>query len=106
MEADYPNQMHGRLGQKVVADRLQGLALLHRHQFGSVTGRSATGAAHRVVTRAQRWMGAGRAVGWNFGDVKEGSQNVREEDVIIVLEKSREGTIGSHGSGNLFWQKV
>jgi len=81
----------GKLGEKVVADRLQESGLLHRHQFGSVKGRSATEAALRVVTRAQRCMAAEGAVGWNFWDVKGGFQNVREEDVIRELEKSEEG---------------
>ena len=81
----------GKLGEKVVADRLQESGLLHRHQFGSVKGRSATKAALRVVTRAQRCMAAEGAVGWNFWDVKGGFQNVREEDVIRELEKSEEG---------------
>jgi len=53
----------GKLGEKVVADRLQESGLLHRHQFGSVKGRSATEAALRVVTRAQRYMAAEGAVG-------------------------------------------
>jgi len=75
----------------VVADRLQESGLLYRHQFGSVKGRSATEAALRVVTRAQRCMAAEGAVGWNFWDVKGGFQNVREEDVIRELEKSEEG---------------
>jgi len=62
----------GKLGEKVVADRLQESGLLHRHHFGSVKGRSATEAALRVVTRAQRCMAAEGAVGWNFWDVKGG----------------------------------
>jgi len=42
-----------KLYEKVVADRLQESGLLHRHQFGSVKGRSAMEAVLRVVTRAQ-----------------------------------------------------
>jgi len=75
----------------VGADRLQKSGLLHRHQSGSVNGRSATEVALRVVTRAQRCMVAEGAVGWNFWDVKGGFQNVRGEDVIRELEKSEEG---------------
>jgi len=41
-----------KLGEKVVADRLQESSLLHRYQFGSVKGRSATEVALRVITRA------------------------------------------------------
>ena len=44
-------------------DGLQELGLLHRYQFGSVKGRSATEAAIRVVTRAKRCMVAEEAVG-------------------------------------------
>jgi len=61
-----------KLGEKVVADRLQESSLLYRHQFGLVKGRLATEAALRVVTRAQRCMAAEGAVGWNFWDVKGG----------------------------------
>jgi len=75
----------------VVADRLQESGLLHRHQFRSVKGRSATEAALKVVIRVQRCMAAEGAVGWNFWDVKGGFQNVREEDGIKELEKSEEG---------------
>jgi len=81
----------GKLGEKMVADKLQELGLLYRYQFGSVKGRSATEAALRVVTRAQRYMAAEGVVGWNFWDVKGGFQNVREEDMIRELEKSQEG---------------
>jgi len=81
----------GKLGEKVVADRLQESGLVHRHQFGSVKGRSATEVALRVVTRVQRCMVVEGAVGWNFWDVKGGFQNVREENVIRELEKSEEG---------------
>jgi len=81
----------GWLGEKVVADRLQESGLLHRYQFGSVKGRSATEVALRVVTRAQRCMAAEGVVGRNFRDVKGGFQNVREEEVIRELEKSEEG---------------
>jgi len=41
--------------------------------------------------KAQRYMTRGGAVGWSLWDVKEGFQNVREEDVIKELEKSEKG---------------
>ena len=41
----------GKLGEKVVVDELQQAGLLHRHQFGSVKGRSAIDAVFREVTR-------------------------------------------------------
>jgi len=81
----------GKLGEKVVAGRLQESGLLHRHQFGLFKGRSATEAARRVVMRAQRCMAAERAVGWNIWDMKGGFQNLMKEDVIRELEKSEEG---------------
>ena len=61
-----------KLGQKVVADVLQGCGLLHKYQFGSVKGRSATEAALRTVTRAQRCLAKEGVVGWGFWDVKGG----------------------------------
>ena len=81
----------GKLGEKVVADRLQESGLLHRHQLGTVKGRSAMEAALRVITKAQRCMAGEGGVGWNFWDVKGGFQNVREQDVVKELEKSEEG---------------
>jgi len=81
----------GKLGEKVVADCLQESGLLHRHIFGSVKGRSATEAALRVVTKAQRCLARGGRVGWAFWDVKGGFQNVRKVDVIRQLRKSEEG---------------
>ena len=56
----------GKLGEKVVADELQDCGLLHKYQFGSVKGRSATEAALKTVTRAQRCLVKGGAVGWGF----------------------------------------
>ena len=79
------------MGEKVVANRLQESGLLHRHQFESVKGRSVTEAALQVVTKAQRCMARGGAVGWGLWDVKGRFQNVWEEDVIRELEKSEEG---------------
>ena len=81
----------GKLGEKVVANRLQESELLHKHQFGSVKGRSAIEAALWVVTKAQWCMARGVAVGWRLWDVKEGFQNVQEEDIIRELEKSEKG---------------
>jgi len=81
----------GKLGEKVVAERLQEAGLFHRHQFGSVKGRSAVEAALQVITRAQKYMGSRGAVGWAFWDLKGGFQNAMEEDVLRQLEKSEEG---------------
>ena len=46
----------GKLGEKVVAEELQQANLLHRHQFGSVKGRSVIDAVFREVTRVQRCL--------------------------------------------------
>ena len=81
----------GNLGEKVVADVLQGCGLFHKHQFGSVKGRSATKAVLRTVTRAQRYLANGEAVRWGFWNVKGGFQNIRKEDVIKELERSKKG---------------
>ena len=44
---------NGKLGEKVVAEELQGYGLLHKHQFRSVKERLAMEAALRTVTREQ-----------------------------------------------------
>ena len=46
----------GKLGEKVVVEELQQANLLHRHQFGSVKGRSAIDAVFREVTRVPRCL--------------------------------------------------
>ena len=43
----------GKLGEKVLADELRQADLIHRHQFGSVKGRSGIDAVFREVTRVQ-----------------------------------------------------
>ena len=43
-----------KLGEKVVADELQEAGLFHRHQYGSIKGRSAVEPVFREVVRAQR----------------------------------------------------
>ena len=53
--------------------------------------RLATEAVLRTVTRAQRCLAKGGAVGWGFWDVKGGFQNVKEQDVLKEIEKSEEG---------------
>ena len=70
---------------------LQGCGLLHKHEFGSVKGRSATEAALRTVTSTQQCLAKGGAVGWGFWNTKGGFQNIRDKDVIRELEKSKEG---------------
>lgn len=88
-----------------MANVLQGCGLLHKHQFRSENGRSATEAALRTVTRAQWWLAKGGAVGWGFWDVKGGIQNVREENVIKELESHKKGKCGVRGSEGLLGQE-
>lgn len=57
-----------KLGEKVVADRLQ---------FGSVKRRSAIEAVAKVVRKAERCLPKGGKVGWNFWDGKAGFQGRR-----------------------------
>ena len=67
-----------KLGEKVVADRLQecGDALFHHLQFGSVKGRSATDVLYKAVRTPRKVLDGGGSVGWGFWDVKGGFQNV------------------------------
>ena len=68
----------GKLGEKVVADRIQdfGGELFHHLQFGSVRGRSTVDVLYRSVMRARSHMNEWGGVGWGFWDVKGGFQNV------------------------------
>ena len=56
----------GKLGEKVVADKLQESGSLHWEQYGGVRGRSATEAVFRQVVRAQRCLEKGGKVGWGM----------------------------------------
>ena len=78
----------GKLGEKVVADRIQdyGKDLFHHLQFGSVRGRSAIDVLYRSVVRARKCLAAGGAVGWGFWDVKGGFQNVVGSEVLGCLD--------------------
>ena len=81
----------GKLGEKVVAEELQQANLLHRHQFGSVKGRSAIDAVFREVTRVQQCLSNKGSAGWGLWDVKGGFQNVREQEVLKRMDKSKHG---------------
>ena len=85
----------GKLGEKVVADRLQdcGDSLFHHLQFGLVKGRSATDVLYKAVKTAMKVLDGGRSVGWGFWDVKGGFQNVVGEEVlgsVSVVEECRQ----------------
>ena len=58
----------GKLGEKVVANRIQdyGDGLFHQLQYGSVRGRSAIDVLDRSVGRARNCMGGGGSVGWGL----------------------------------------
>ena len=90
----------GKLGEKVVADRIQdfGGDLFHRLQFGSVRGRSAVDVLYRSVVKARACIDEGGSVGWGFWDVKGGFQNVVPvgEEVLGLLG-GVEGTQGLCG---------
>src|SRR5258706_1725937 len=84
-----------KLGEKVVADELQEAGLFHRHQYGSVKGRSAVEPVFREVVRAQRALAKGGRVAWGMWDVSGGFQNAREEAVVLrcqASEKARRWT--------------
>ena len=88
----------GKLGEKVVADRIQAFGgdLFHRLQFGSVKGRSAVDGLYRSVVKARRCINEGGDVGWGFWDVKGGFQNVVGGEVLSCLADV-EGTRGLCG---------
>ena len=85
----------GKLGEKVVGDRIQdfGGHLFHRLQYGLVRGRSAVDVLYRSVVRARRCIDGGGSVGWGFWDVKGGFQNVAGGGVLECLSEV-EGTRG------------
>ena len=74
----------GKLGEKVVADRIQeeGSSILHHQQYGSVRGRSAVDVLYKSVVRARQCLDNGGSVGWAFWDIKGGFQNVRSAEVL------------------------
>ena len=74
----------GKLGEKVVADRIQeeGNSILHHQQYGSVRGCSAVDIPYKSVVKARQCLDHGGSVGWDFCDVKGGFQNVRSADVL------------------------
>ena len=81
-----PNLMNcmGKLGEKVVADRIQeeGSSILHHQQYGSVRGRAAVDVPYKSVVKARQCLENEGSVGWAFWDVKGGFQNVRSVEVL------------------------
>ena len=79
----------GKIGEKVVADRIQmeGRSLLHHQQYGSVRGRSAVDVLYQSVVKARQFRDGGGSVGWTFWDVKGGFQNARSAEVLARMER-------------------
>ena len=77
----------GKLGEKVVADRIQeeGSSILHHQQYGSVRGRSAVDVLYKSVVKASQCLVNRGSVGWAFWDVKGGFQNVRSAEVLNMI---------------------
>ena len=77
----------GKLGEKVIADRIQddGGQILHHQQYGSVRGRSAVDVLYKWVVRTRRCLEDRGSVGWAFWDVKGGFQNVQSTEVLSRL---------------------
>ena len=78
----------GKLGEKVVADRIQveGRSLLHHQQYGSGRGRSAVDVLYKSVIKARQYLDGGSSVGWAFWGVKEGFQHVQSAEVMTRME--------------------
>lgn len=57
-----------KLGEKVVADRIQavGKQILHHQQYGSVRGRSAVDVLYKSVVTARECLENQGSVGWAF----------------------------------------
>ena len=74
----------GKLGEKVVADRIQeeGSSILHHQQYGSVLGCSAVEVLYKLVVKARQCLEHRGSVGWAFWDVQEGFQNVQSAEVL------------------------
>ena len=77
-----------KLGEKVVADRIQeeGSSILHHQQYGSVRGHSAGDVLYKSVVRARQSLEGGGSVGWAFWEVRGGFQNVRSAEVLARME--------------------
>ena len=78
----------GKIGEKVVANRLQEAGLLHTLQFGSVKERSAMDAVVRVVTRAQRTLARGGGAGAVMEDVKGAFNIVKRKKLLMQMEST------------------
>ena len=78
----------GKLGEKVVADELQGADLLHRGQFRGVKGRSALEGVFQVVTKERRCKESGGNAAWGSWDVSGGFQNFIPTQVLERINRT------------------
>lgn len=76
----------GKLAEKVVADELQEIVYLHRHQFGAVKGRSAIDALARVTTIAQKSLRSGKQVTAKFKDVRSAFGATRLQGLLEAIK--------------------
>ena len=88
-----------------MVDELSQAGLLHRHQFGSVKGRTAIDALLHDVIRVQRHLSGGGKAGWGFWDVKVGYQNVKKDMVARRLQETEEGKRWSGCISKFFRQR-
>ena len=74
----------GKLGEKVVADRIQDFSgeLFHHLQYGSVRGRSAVDVLYKSVRGAHKCVDGGGSMRWGFWEVKGEFQNVVGDEVL------------------------
>ena len=82
----------GKVGEKVVAGRLQEAGLLHPLQFGSIKGRSAMDAVVRVVTEAQKTLVRGGSAGAVMEDVKGAFNIVRRRRLLEQFGSTDRGS--------------
>ena len=81
----------GKLGEKVVVDKIQDCRrdVFHHLQFVLVRGRLAVDVLYQSVVRVRRYLDAGGIVGWGFWDIKGGFQNVMGSEVLGCLNGVR-----------------
>ena len=77
----------GKLGEKVVAGKIQGQGewVLHDQQFGSVRRRSGIDVLYKSVMEVRKCLKHMGSFGWAFWDVKGGFQNVRSAQELARM---------------------
>ena len=69
---------------------LRGSVLFHKHQFGSVKGRSALDPVFKGVVRTQQILARGGKAVWGMWDVRGGFQNATEKAVLERCQRSEQ----------------